>query len=129
MENKQDKAAFICAQGTLEGAYPSLVLGISAARLGMKSKIFFTFMGLHLVLKGGAEKDTFIVPIGVMEAIPGMSAVATKMMKKKMEQASVPSLTELTEMAQLEGVELIACKMTIEMMEVREEQLLDGVPV
>jgi peroxiredoxin family protein len=64
-----------------------------------------------------------------MGAIPGMSAVATKMMKGKIEKANIPSLAELTEMAQLEGVELIACKMTIDMMEIREDRLIEGVPV
>mgnify|MGYP001552213980 CR=1 FL=1 len=128
MEENKDKAAFICSKDTLDGAYPSLVLGINAARLGMESKIFYTFMGLNLILTGGVEKAKFI-PSGVMGAIPGMSAVATKMMKGKIEKANIPSLAELMEMAQLEGVELIGCKMTIDMMEMREDQLLDGVPV
>jgi peroxiredoxin family protein len=128
MEEKMDKAAFICSKDTLDGAYPSLVLGINAARLGMDSKIFYTFMGLNLILKGGVEKAKFIPP-GVMGAIPGMSAVATKMMKGKIEKANIPSLAELMEMAQLEGVELIACKMTIDMMEIRENQLIEGVLV
>ena len=128
MEEKKDKAAFICSKDTLDGAYPSLVLGINAARIGMESKIFYTFMGLNLVLKGGVEKAKFIPP-GVMGAIPGMAAVATKMMKGKIEKANIPKLAELMEMAQLEGVELIACKMTIDMMEIRENQLLEGVLV
>ena len=128
MEEKKDKAAFICSKDTLDGAYPSLVLGINAARIGMESKIFYTFMGLNLVLKGGVEKAKFIPP-GVMGAIPGMAAVATKMMKGKIEKANIPNLAELMEMAQLEGVELIACKMTIDMMEIRENQLLEGVLV
>ena len=128
MEEKKDKAAFICSKDTLDGAYPSLVLGINAARLGMESKIFYTFMGLNLVLKGGVEKAKFIPP-GVMGAIPGMSAVATKMMKGKIEKANIPSLAELMEMAQLEGVELIGCRMTMDMMEIREDRLIDGVPV
>ena len=128
MEEKKDKAAFICSKDTLDGAYPSLVLGINAARIGMESKIFYTFMGLNLVLKGGVEKAKFIPP-GVMGAIPGMAAVATKIMKGKIEKANIPKLAELMEMAQLEGVELIACKMTIDMMEIRENQLLEGVLV
>ena len=128
MEEKKDNASFICSKDTLDGAYPSLVLGINAARLGMESKIFYTFMGLNLVLKGGVEKAKFI-PSGAMGAIPGMSAVATKMMKGKIEKANIPSLAELMEMAQLEGVELISCRMTMDMMEIREDQLIDGVPV
>ena len=126
--SEKEKAAFICTKDTLDGAYPSLVLGINAARQDMESKIFYSFMGLNLVLKGGAERAKFFPP-GVMGAIPGMTALATGMMKKKIEQANIPSLADMQEMAQLEGVELIACHMTVQMMEIDEKQLIEGVPV
>ncbi len=128
MAEKKEKAGFICVHNTLDGAYPSLVLGINAARLGMESKIFYSFMGLNMVLKGGAERAKFIPP-GVMGAIPGMSSIATGMMKKKIDKANIPSLSEMQEMAQLEGVQLIACKMTVDMMEINEEKLIEGVVV
>ena len=128
MNKKKDKAGFICVKDTIDGAYPSLVLGINAARLGMESKIFYSFMGLNMVLKGGAERAKFI-PLGVMGAIPGMSTIATGMMKKKIEKANIPSLSELQEMAQIEGVELVACKMTVDMMEIDEEMLIEGASV
>jgi peroxiredoxin family protein len=128
MTDSKDKAGFICVHDTLDGAYPSLVLGINAARLGMESKIFYSFMGLNMVLKGGAERAKFIPP-GVMGAIPGMSSIATGMMKKKIDKANIPSLSEMQEMAQLEGVQLIACKMTVDMMEIDEEKLIEGVVV
>jgi peroxiredoxin family protein len=123
-----EKAAFVCVKDTLDGAYPSLVLGINAARQGMQTKIFYSFMGMNLVLEGGAERAKFFPP-GVMGAIPGMTKVATGMMKKKIEQANIPSLADLQEMAQIEGVELIACHMTVQMMEIDEEKLIDGVIV
>ncbi|MCG6982486.1 MAG: DsrE/DsrF/DrsH-like family protein, partial [Deltaproteobacteria bacterium] len=69
------------------------------------------------------------VPPGVMGAIPGMSSIATGMMKKKITKANIPSLAELQEVAQLEGVELIACKMTVDMMEIDEDKLIDDVVV
>ena len=125
MAEEKEKAAFICVKDTLDGAYPSLVLAINAARQGMESKIFYSFMGLNMVLRGGAERARFIPP-GVMGAVPGMSTIATGMMKKKMDKAQIPSLPELMEMAQLEGVELIVCKMTFDMMELDESQLVDG---
>ena len=128
MDEKIEKAGFICVKDTLDGAYPSLVLGINAARQGMESKIFYSFMGLNLVLEGGAERAKFIPP-GVMGSIPGMSSIATGMMKKKIDKANIPSIGELQEMAQLEGVELIACKMTVDMMEIKEEKLIEGVVV
>lgn len=125
MAEQKEKAAFICVKDTLDGAYPSLVLAINAARQGMESKVFYSFMGLNMVLKGGAERAKFIPP-GVMGAIPGMSSIATGMMKKKIDKANIPSLAELQEVAQLEGVELIACKMTIDMMEIKEDKLIEG---
>jgi peroxiredoxin family protein len=128
MSEQVEKAAFICVKDTLDGAYPSLVLGINAARQGMESKIFYSFMGLNLVLDGGAERAKFIPP-GVMGSIPGMSTIATGMMKKKIDKANIPNLAELQEMAQLEGVELIACKMTVDMMEIDESKLIEGVTV
>jgi peroxiredoxin family protein len=128
MDEKKEKAAFICVKDTIDGAYPSLVLAINAARQGMESKIFYSFMGLNMVLKGGAARAKFIPP-GVMGAIPGMSNIATGMMKKKIDKANIPSLRELQEMAQIEGVELIACKMTVDMMEIDEDKLIEGAAV
>lgn len=121
----KEKAAFICSRDTLDGAYPPLILAINAARIGMEAKVFYTFMGINLARKGGLEKAKFIPP-GVMGAVPGMSQIATGMMKKKMDKAHIPSLPELMEMAQLEGVELIVCKMTFDMMELDEKELVEG---
>jgi len=128
MEQRKDKACFICSRDTLDGAYPALILAINAVRLGMEAKVFYTFMGINLLLKGGVEKAKFIPP-GVMGAVPGMSALATMMMKKKAEKAHIPALPDLLEMARLEGVELIACRMTIDMMEIKPEDMLQDVPI
>ncbi len=128
MAQEKEKAAFICVKDTLDGAYPSLVLGINAARLGMESKIFYSFMGMNLVLEGGVDRAKFFPP-GVMGAIPGMTTIATSMMKQKIAKANIPSLADLQEMAQIEGVELIACKMTVDMMEIDESKLIEGVKV
>ncbi len=128
MTGEPERASFICVKDTLDGAYPSLVLGINAARQGMESKIFYSFMGLNLVMKGGFDRAKFF-PAGVMGAIPGMVSLATGMMKKKIEKANIPSLADLQEMAQIEGVELVACKMTVDMMEIDEDKLIEGVIV
>jgi peroxiredoxin family protein len=128
MSEAKERACFICSRDTLDGAYPSLILGINAARLGMEAKVFYTFMGVNLVMKGGIEKAKFIPP-GVMGAVPGMSSIATAMMKKKAEKAQIPSLPDLMEMAQIEGVQLIACRMTIDMMEIKEENMIEDVVI
>jgi peroxiredoxin family protein len=128
MAAEKERAAFICVKDTLDGAYPSLVLAINATRQGMESKIFYSFMGLNLVMQGGTDRAKFFPP-GAMGAIPGMVSLATGMMKKKIEKANIPSLADLQEMAQIEGVELIACKMTVDMMEIKEDRLIEGVVV
>ncbi len=125
---KQDSAAFITSKDTLDGAYPGLVLGINARRLGMDATVFYTFMGLNVLRKGWAEKAKFQPP-GFMGAIPGMSAIATWMMKGKIEKARIPTLTDLQEMAQLEGVKFIACKMTVDMMGFTQDDFIDGVVI
>jgi len=125
MSQIREQAAFICSRDTIDGAYPSLILGINAARLGMETKVFYTFMGLRLLLRGGFERAKFIPP-GILGAIPGMASIATAMMKSKIDKANIPSLAELQEMAQIEGVELIACRMSVDMMELKEEELIDG---
>ena len=124
-EKKQEQAAFICSRDTLDGVYPSLILGISSRRIGMKVKVFYTFMGLNVLKKGWLKKVKF-KPVGPMGAIPGMPELATWMMKQKIDKADIPPLDDLLEMAQLEGVELVACKMTIDMMGWKPEDLIEG---
>ena len=125
---QQDSGNFICSRDTIDGVYPSLILAINARRLGMEASIFYTFMGINVIRKGHAKKVKF-VPSGPMGAIPGMSAFATWMMKRKIDKAAIPTIEELMEVAQLEGVKLVACRMTMDMMELTTEDLIEGVEV
>ena len=129
-QNKGQKqaAAFITSRDTLDGVYPGLILGINARRLGLESTIFYTFMGINVVRNGWIDRAKF-QPAGFMGAIPGMSAVATWMMKEKMEDANIPTLSDLQEMAQAEGVKFVACKMTVDMMKFSEKDFIDGVVI
>ncbi|WP_428569426.1 MAG: DsrE/DsrF/DrsH-like family protein [Solidesulfovibrio sp. DCME] len=119
---------FICSKGTLDGAYPSLVLALNARRLGHEVYLFYTFMGINVVRKGYMAKLKFHPP-GFLGAIPGMSSLATSMMEKQIEEANIPSIEELFEMAQLEGVKIIGCKMTMDMMKIPETDLIEGVSI
>lgn len=125
---QKEMCTFICSRGTLDGAYPALVLSINARRLGMEATVFYTFMGIELIRKGGAEKCKFIPP-GVMGAIPGMAGVATRMMKKQIDEAGIPSIGELMEVAQIEGVKFVACRMTMDMMKLDDGDLMEGVEI
>lgn len=94
----------------------------------MDATVFYTFMGIDLIRKGGVARSRFIPP-GAMGAIPGMSMVATRMMQKQIDKAGIPALDELMEMAKMEGVRLVACKMTMDMMELNETDLIEGVRI
>ena len=123
-----ESAAFITSRDTLDGAYPGLILGINARRLGMEATVFYTFMGINVIRKGWVEKAKFQPP-GFMGAIPGMAAAATWMMKGKMEKANIPALPDLQEMALAEGVKFVACKMTVDMMEFTQDDFIEGVEI
>jgi peroxiredoxin family protein len=125
---EKEMCTFICSRGSLDGAYPSLILAINARRLGMEATVFYTFMGIDVIRKGGVNKLSFIPP-GTMGAIPGMSSVATWMMKRQIDQAGIPTLAELMEIAQLEGVKFVACRMTMDMMGLKPEDFIDGVEI
>ena len=124
----EESAAFITSRDTLDGAYPGLVLGINAVRLGMETRVFYTFMGINVIRKGWADKAKFQPP-GFMGAIPGMSAIATWMMKSKIKKAHVPCIGDLQEMAICEGVKFVACKMTIDMMGFTKDDFIEGVTI
>ncbi|RLB12968.1 MAG: hypothetical protein DRG39_00475 [Deltaproteobacteria bacterium] len=119
---------FICSRFSLDGVFPPLILSINARRLGMDATVFFTFMGIQAIIKDKIRKTKFIPP-GFLGAIPGMPTVATWMMKRMMEKADIPSVEEVFEMAQLEGVKFVACRMTVDMMGLKEEDFIDGVEI
>jgi peroxiredoxin family protein len=132
-EQKQKKKVnLICSRNTIDGVYPPLILAINAAREGADAKVFFTFGGIEILLKKNYENDyknvKYHMP-GFIGAIPGMTKLATWMIKKKIGEANIPDVKELIEMAQLEGVKFIACLMTMDMMGLTEKDLIEDVEV
>ena len=123
---EKESTAYITSRDTLDGAYPGLMLGINSCRIGMEAIVFFTFMGINIIRKGHAKKAKFYPP-GFMGAIPGMSFFASWMMKNMIRKSNTPAIDELLEIAELEGVKLIACKMTMDMMQLDESDFIDGV--
>ena len=126
--SEKKKYTFICSRDTLDGAYPALVLALNAVRLGHEATVFYTFMGINIVKKGYLEKLKFHPP-GFMGAIPGMSTLATSMMKKQIEEANIPDVADLLEIAMIEGVRIVACHMTLEMMKMTKDDLIEDVEV
>jgi peroxiredoxin family protein len=134
----QDRAAIIASKGTLDMAYPPLILASTAAALDMDTAVFFTFYGLDIINK---KKNAHLkvpplanpampVPMpNIMGALPGMTAMATWMMNKWMGDQNVPSITELLEACVEGGVKLIGCQMTMDVMGVPREDLIDEIEV
>ena len=130
------KVAIIASKGTLDMAYPPLILATTAAAMDADARIFFTFYGLNLLKKGGPEKlqvapianPAMPVPMpNILGMLPGMTPMATKMMKGMFAKHNVVSVPELFQQAIELGVKLVACQMTMEVMGIRQEDLIDGI--
>lgn len=132
------KAAFIASKGTLDWAYPPLILATTAAASGMDASVFFTFYGLNIIHKG-FEKKLKVSPIGnpampmpvpmpnFVTALPGMGPMATQMMKSMFRGKNVATIRELLEASQDLGVRLIACQMTMDVFGYGQDDFIDGV--
>lgn len=133
-----NRLAIIAVHGTLDLAYPPLILATAAAAMDMEATIFFTFYGLDIIKKGRADKlkvapianPAMPVPVpNIVGMLPGMTFMATAMMNNWMKKAKVAKLSELIEMAHEMGVRMIACQMTMDVMGVKKEDLIDGVEI
>ena len=134
----QDPAAnginIIASKGTLDWAYPPLILSTTAAALGMKASVFFTFYGLDIIHKDHAKKLK-ISPVGnpavpmpdLVTVLPGMQAMATKMMKSQFRKKNVTSITDLLTLARELGVRMIGCQMTLDAFGYEPTDFIEGV--
>lgn len=128
------KLAIICSKGSLDMAYPGLILANAARMMGIEANLFFTFWGMDIITKGKAD-SLKVVPVGnpamhmpqFVGGLPGMTDMATTMMKKEMEKLDVPPVPEFLEMVHDAGCGIYACKMAAEMMHLNMEDLLPEV--
>src|SRR6056297_2321137 len=94
---KLKKVSIVCSKGSLEGIYPALIMANGARMEGIEVDVFFTFFGMDAITKKKMKKIK-VATVGnpamgiptLVGAIPGMSAMATKMMKKQMEELDIP---------------------------------------
>jgi len=128
------KVAIICSKGSLDMAYPGLILANAARMMGIDAVLFFTFWGMDIIRKATVDKlHAGVVgnPGAHMPAmiagLPGMEGLATRMMKKKIEEIDVPTVRELLETLADAGAEIYACQMAMEMMDIKREDLLPQV--
>ncbi len=130
--------AIIASKGTLDMAYPPLILATTAAAMDSDVSIFFTFYGLNILKKGGA-KNLQVAPIAnpampvsmpnFLGMLPGMTPMATTMMKGMFSKHNVVTVPELLRQAIDLGVKLIACQMTMDVMGIKREDLIDEIEV
>jgi peroxiredoxin family protein len=117
-----EKVSIIVSKGSLEGVYPALIMANGARMEGIEANLFFTFFGLDAIRKDRFEKIK-VATVGnpglhmptLLGALPGMPALATWMMKRQMEKIDIPPLPEFVELVADSGVELYACKATVDM--------------
>ena len=137
-EKSSNRLAIISVHGTMDLAYPPLILATAALALDMEAAIFFTFYGLEIIKKGNADK-LMVAPVGnpampmpvpnIIGMLPGMTAMATGMMNGWMKKNNVAKLSELLEMAVEGGVRIIACQMSMDVMGIKKEELIDGIEI
>ena len=139
-EEKPKRMAIIASKGTLDMAYPPLILASTAAAMDVETMIFYTFYGVDIVNKHKFA-NLKVAPIAnpampspvpmpnIIGMLPGMTALGTMMMKSMMGKINWPSVPELLEMCLEMDVKMVACTPTLEMTGVKESDLIEGVKV
>jgi peroxiredoxin family protein len=139
---KIQKVSIIVSRGTLDGVYPGLILANGARMEGIEANLFFTFFGLYAVLKRFNHKLR-IATVGnpalrvphakglplptLLGALPGMAALATRMLQKQMDKLDIPSVPEFVEMIHDAGGHLYACKATVDLFRLSPEDFVPQV--
>ena len=130
----KNRVAIVASKGTLDMAYPPLLLATTARTMNIESSIFFTLYGLQILKKNAKLKvaplanPAMPMPVpNIIGAMPGMTSMASMMMKGMFKKQSVPPIQELLDMARDTGVKLIACQMTMDVMGYKQSDIIDGV--
>jgi peroxiredoxin family protein len=111
------KLAIVVSEGTFDKGMMAMMIGNTAAAMGMEVHIFFTFFGLNLLKKGAKPK------------LPGIYRLFTGMFVKRMAKGGVEDFGGQLSTAQELGVNLYACSTTMALMNVTQEKMVDGVKV
>ena len=131
-DTKVKKMLFILSKATLENVYAAFIMANGARMEGIEAEIFFTFFGLEAIQKKKLE-HLHVATVGnpamhmptMLGGLPGMEAVATKMMKKEMDKLDMPPVNEFLEILSDSGCKLWACKLAVEMFHLEEKDLID----
>jgi len=135
------KLAIICSKGNLDMAYPGLILANAALGEGVETHVFFTFWGFDMIAKSRMNNLQFSpagnaamhLPVGDMHLpqslapLPGMTAMATKMLKKSIADLGVPEVPDFLDQIVAAGGHLWACRMSADMNHFTQADLRDDV--
>ena len=129
-----EKVAIVVSKGSLEGIYPGLIMANGARMEGIEADLFFTFFGLDAIRKDRYGKIK-VATVGnpgmhlptLLGALPGFSAIATRMMARQMEQIDMPPIPEFIELVGDSGARLYACKATVDMFDLTMEDFVSQV--
>ena len=135
------KLAIICSKGNLDMAYPGLILANAALGEGIETDLFFTFWGFDMITKSRMHHLAFSpagnaamhLPVGdlrvpqALAPLPGMTAVATHMLRKQIADLGVPEIPDFLDQVVGAGGRLWACRMSADMMKLDESDLRDDV--
>lgn len=137
-DEKNDKT-FVVFSGDLDKTIAAFIIANGAASMGRDVTMFFTFWGLNIlrkpekvkVKKSFIEKAFgFMMPRGTKKlglSRMNMGGAGPKMIRKIMDSKGILSLEELIESAKEHGVRLVACQMSMDIMGIKKEELIDGV--
>jgi peroxiredoxin family protein len=128
------RMTIIATKGTLDMAYPPLILASTAAAFGWEVTVFHTFWGLEL-LHEERSKELQLSSVGnpntpvpnAVAALPGMDRLTTAMMRRSIDEVGTPTVDELVDTCLEMGVDLQACQMTADMMDYDAAAFYDGV--
>ena len=134
MSDTIEKVSIIISKGSLEGVYPGLIMSNGARAEGIEANLFFTFFGLDAInakrlshIKVAAVGNPGMHMASLIGVLPGMSAIATQMMEKKMEQNDIPGIPEFMEMIADTGCGIYACKASVDLFGFSMEDLIPQV--
>lgn len=134
MEEQSRKLSIIVSKGSLDMAYPGLVLANAARMMGIEADLFFTFWGMDILAKKTVD-HLKVTPVGnpamhmpqMLGVLPGVSSLATSMMSKELDKLDMPPVHEFIEMIHDAGAGIYACRMASDMMHLEKEDLIDEV--
>jgi peroxiredoxin family protein/TusA-related sulfurtransferase len=146
LENKEinstgNDKTLVVFSGNLDKAIASFIIANGAAAMGRKVTMFFTFWGLNILRKptGGKVKKDFLgrmfgmmMPKGPQKlklSQMSMGGLGGKMIRYIMKKNNIASLEELIEQGKNQGIRIIACSMSLDLMGIKKEELIGGIEI